>query len=65
MGQGKGPEQPPPKITMIETVEVERMNEIDDKYKPEELRGMEPVLEDPDEPVEIYEEEICDDSNSA
>ena len=45
-GQGCGPERPAPKITMIETVDVERMNEIDDKYKPPELRGMEPVLDD-------------------
>ena len=41
-------EEPKPdnsKILMIETVNVERMNEIDDQYKPAELRGMEPVLE--------------------
>jgi hypothetical protein len=59
-GQGKGPEKEAPKITMIETVEVERMNEIDDKYKPPELRGMEPVLNDDHEVCEIYEEEIYD-----
>ena len=40
VAQGQGPENVP-KVTMIETVEAERMHEIDDKYKPEELRGME------------------------
>jgi hypothetical protein len=34
------------KIVMIETVDVERMKEIDDIYKPPELRQMEPVLDD-------------------
>ncbi len=33
------------KILMIETVDTERMSEIDDKYKPKELRGMEPIIE--------------------
>jgi hypothetical protein len=37
--KGTGPENDQ-KITMIETVDVNRMHEIDDKYKPEELRGM-------------------------
>lgn len=36
---GVGPEVVP-KVTMIETVDADRMHEIDDKYKPEELRGM-------------------------
>jgi hypothetical protein len=40
------PDSKEPKILMIETVDVERMNEIDDQYKPAELRGMEPVLEE-------------------
>ena len=60
-GHGRGPEQPPPKITMIETVDVERMGEIDDKYRPPELRGMEPILDGIDEVDEVYEEEIKDD----
>jgi hypothetical protein len=45
--------QKEPKILMIETVDVDRMNEIDDKYKPKELRGMEPVLEE-----EVLEEDV-------
>jgi hypothetical protein len=58
-GKGTGPDQPAPKITMIETVDVERMNEIDDKYKPAELRGMEPVLEeDLNEVVDIIDETV-------
>jgi hypothetical protein len=46
---------------MIETVDVERMHEIDDKYKPPELRGMMPVLDyNPEEDVVIDEEVIED-----
>jgi hypothetical protein len=44
------------KITMIETVDVNRMSEIDDQYRPKELRGMEPVAEG-DEIEDILEEE--------
>lgn len=33
-------------ITMIETVDAERMAEIPDKYKPEELRGMQAIPEE-------------------
>lgn len=43
MGTNEAGEQP--KITMIETVDVERMNEIPDKYRPDELKGLEPILE--------------------
>lgn len=46
-GTGTGQEpSDAPKVTMIETVDVNRMGEIDDKYRPAELRGMEPVLEE-------------------
>ena len=38
--------RPTPKITMIETVDAERMHEIDDKYKMPEHRGMDVVLEE-------------------
>jgi len=41
---GAGPENIP-KITMIETVDVNRMGEVDEQYKPAALRGMEPVIE--------------------
>lgn len=43
--------QKDPKILMIETVDVERMKDIDDKYKPIEFRGMEPILETSEEPI--------------
>lgn len=39
-GTGQGPEHEAPKITMIETVDPERMHEIDDKYKEEKYRGV-------------------------
>ena len=55
---GEGPEHAP-KVTMIETVDVNRMNEIDDKYKPKELRGMEPVLEE-DSDGEVIEEIVLE-----
>ncbi len=45
------------KILMIETVDNERMNEIDDKYKPKELRGMEPIIETNATDVNLYEDE--------
>jgi hypothetical protein len=45
-GTGTGNTENAPKITMIETVDVNRMNEIDDKYRPKELKGMEPILEE-------------------
>jgi hypothetical protein len=53
MNPNKPPEEEPedltkstePKILMIESVDNERMNEIDDKYKPAELRGMTAVME--------------------
>lgn len=35
-----------PKVSMIETVDADRMNEIPDYYKNKELKGMEPILED-------------------
>lgn len=61
--------QKDPKILMIETIDVERMKEIDDKYKPKELVGMEPILEsanenDTNEPQEdeiILKEEVIED----
>ncbi len=56
-------EKDPNKIVMIETVDVERMHEIDDKYKPEELRGMEPVLED--DVIESVEEFEVEESSSS
>lgn len=49
-GVGSGPDENQ-KITMIETVDVERMGEIDDKFKPAELRGMEPIIETEDTTV--------------
>ena len=55
-GTGSGPEHVP-KVTMIETVDANRMNEIDDKYKPVELRGMEAV---PEEPEEEYDEVVAE-----
>ncbi len=45
------------KILMIETVDVERMNEIDDKYKPAEYRGMEPILEEQSTPEQSTPEQ--------
>ena len=36
-------------MRMIETVDTDRMAEIPDQYKPEELRGMEPVYNEVDE----------------
>ena len=36
-------------MRMIETVDTDRMAEIPDQYKPEELRGMEPVYNEADE----------------
>ena len=51
---GKGTATPSQKITMIETVDVERMEEIDDKYKPDGLKGMVPT--DPDDIYELVEE---------
>lgn len=43
-GIGTGPDDNQPKITMIETVDAERMGEIDDKYKDPKYRGLEAVL---------------------
>ena len=47
-----------PKISMIETVDVNRMGEINDSYKMTEHRGMEPILEEyeVDENNEVKEE---------
>jgi hypothetical protein len=42
---GVGSAQVKPTIQMTETVDVERFAEIDDKYKPPELRGMIPILD--------------------
>ena len=47
------------KILMIETVDTNRMNEIDDKYKFNEHKGMEPVLEETEETV-VSEEVISE-----
>jgi hypothetical protein len=48
-----------PKILMIETVDVKRMKDIDDKYKPKELRGMEPIIEESsDEMLEANQTEV-------
>jgi hypothetical protein len=66
VGMGEGTNREQQKITMIETVDANRMGEIDDKYKPEELRGMEPVPEDMrlssiiEETDELISEEIVD-----
>lgn len=57
------------KILMIETVDVERMKDIDDKYKSKEFIGMEPILEstnenDPNEQQEaeiVLNEEVIED----
>ena len=43
---GAGSANEAPRVTMIETVENDRMGEIDDKFKPKELRGMEPIPEE-------------------
>jgi hypothetical protein len=45
-GTGTNTEKQQQKITMIETVDNNRMTEIDDKYKPTELVGMEPISEE-------------------
>lgn len=51
------------KIKMVETVDVARMGEIDDKFKPAEYRGMEPVLEYPINPEELAEgEEVVEET---
>ncbi len=42
-------------IRMTETVDAERMTEIPDKYKPEELKGME-MVPVPEEPPILYDE---------
>jgi hypothetical protein len=47
-----------PKVVMIETVDVERMGEIDDQYKPPELRGMEPVLDGALPPTNVQRSEL-------
>ncbi len=62
-GTGAGRSENAPKITMIETVDVNRMNEIDDKYRPEELRGMEPITEE-DESVIKEDETIAEEDES-
>jgi hypothetical protein len=38
--EGKGDAMPRQTIRMIETVSADRMHEIDDKYKPDEYKGM-------------------------
>lgn len=52
------------KILMIETVDVERMKDIDDKYKSKEFIGMEPILEsvneEPQEDEIILKEEVIE-----
>lgn len=52
------------KILMIETVDVERMKDIDDKYKSKEFVGMEPILEsvteEPQENEIILKEEVIE-----
>jgi len=50
--EGTGNAKPRQTIRMIETVNADRMNEIDDKYKPDEYRGMIPD----DEYYDIVEE---------
>ncbi len=47
--------QKEPKILMIETVDADRMHEIDDKYKPPELRGMRTIEEEPEEQPDTAE----------
>jgi hypothetical protein len=48
VGVGHGPENPAPKpkITMIETVDAERMDEIDDKYKSDDFKGKSIINDD-------------------
>lgn len=44
--RGEGPDKPIPKITMIETVDANRMGEIDDKYKDDIYKGLRPATEE-------------------
>lgn len=60
--------QKDPKILMIETVDAERMGEIDDKYKSKEFQSMEPIQESPESQEsqdlndgEVISEEVLDD----
>lgn len=59
-GVGHGADDNAPKITMIETVDAERMNEIDDKYKDPKYRGLEAVLGADGRAVSVDQEILID-----
>lgn len=59
-GTGTGDEKRQQKVTMVETVNAKRMHEIDDKYKPDDLKGMiaeEEVVEEEFDYEEVFDEE--------
>jgi hypothetical protein len=56
VGYGTADDQPKQTVRMVETVEADRMAEIPDHYKPEELRGMEPVYEAAEDEYEIVQQ---------
>lgn len=59
-GTGEGPDDNQPKITMIETVDAERMAEIPDQYKDPKYRGLEAVVGTDGKAVELNKEILVD-----
>lgn len=63
VGTGTGPDDNQPKITMIETVDAERMGEIPDQYKDPKYRGLEAVIGADGHAVNVDREMLISDNN--